>query len=156
EPASDQRGLAPRPLAGRFRPCVLRRGRSGCSHAVVGPEAPPGVRDRAAADSRRPQPVPRTPRRARRAPARAVRMKTYGVRTRTDVKVPMRDGALLSTDLYLPAGEGVFPTVLIRTPYQNNLDVYVLKGRALASLGFALAVQDCRGRYDSDGAYYPF
>src|SRR5262245_20508294 len=83
-------------------------------------------------------------------------MKTYGIRTRTDVKVPMRDGVLLSTDLYLPAGDGAFPTGLIRTPYQNNLDVYVLKGRALASLGFACAVQDCRGRYDSDGAYYPF
>jgi putative CocE/NonD family hydrolase len=83
-------------------------------------------------------------------------MKSYGVRMLTDVKVPMRDGARLSADVYLPDGGGRFPTALLRTPYQNNLDLYVSKARRFASLGYACVVQDCRGRFDSEGTYYPF
>ena len=33
--------------------------------------------------------------------------------------VPMRDGVLLATDLYIPDGEGPFPCVLSRTPYNK-------------------------------------
>lgn len=73
-----------------------------------------------------------------------------------DVKVPMRDGIKLSTDIYLPVGEGQFPTVLMRTPYNNNSDPLISKGRAFANRGYACVIQDCRGRWDSDGEYYPF
>ena len=72
-----------------------------------------------------------------------------------DVKVPMRDGVNLSTDIYLPRGPGPFPTVLMRTPYSNNLENVVEKGRRLADQGYAGAIQDCRGRWDSEGVYYP-
>ena len=71
-----------------------------------------------------------------------------------DAKVPARDGVNLSTDIYLPNGEGQFPTVLIRTPYDNNNNIE--KARRLADQGFACVIQDVRGRYDSDGEYYPF
>src|SRR5438874_671817 len=71
------------------------------------------------------------------------------------VKVPMRDGVRLSADIYLPEGSGPFPTVLMRTPYDNNADLMIQKGRRLASNGYACVIQDCRGRFDSEGEYYP-
>jgi hypothetical protein len=80
----------------------------------------------------------------------------YDVDMRLDVKTPMRDGVNLSADIYLPRGPGKFPTVLLRTPYNNNLDMAIQKGRQLANNGYACVMQDCRGRFDSDGEYYPF
>ncbi len=80
----------------------------------------------------------------------------YGVRMRFDIKVPMRDGVNLSADLYLPDAQGPFPTVLIRTPYDNNTAPMIEKGRRLANQGYACVIQDCRGRWDSDGVYYAF
>ena len=81
---------------------------------------------------------------------------SYDVEMRLDVKVPMRDGVELSADIYLPRGRGKFPTVLIRTPYSNNGDEVIEKARRLANNGYVCVAQDCRGRWDSDGEYYPF
>ena len=39
------------------------------------------------------------------------------VLVRRVVDVPMRDGAVLRTDVYLPASDGPHPTVLVRSPY---------------------------------------
>jgi putative CocE/NonD family hydrolase len=80
----------------------------------------------------------------------------FVVRTFDDVKVPMRDGVRLSADIYLPDAPGPFPTVLMRTPYDNNGVANIEKGRRLANLGYACVIQDCRGRFDSEGSYYPF
>ena len=81
---------------------------------------------------------------------------TSDVEMRLDVKVPMRDGINLSTDIYLPKSRGPHPTVLTRTPYSNNTDETVVKGQHLANDGYACVIQDIRGRWDSDGEYYPF
>ena len=81
--------------------------------------------------------------------------KHHDVEMRLDVKVPMRDGVELSADIYLPEGAGPFPTVLMRTPYSNNMDLVISKARRLANFGYACVVQDTRGRWDSDGSYYP-
>ncbi len=78
----------------------------------------------------------------------------YRVRTLTDVKTPMRDGVDLSSDIYLPDAHGEFPTVLIRTPYDNTQERIVEKARRLASNGYACVAQDVRGRWDSDGRWY--
>ena len=80
----------------------------------------------------------------------------YAVAMRLDVKTPMRDGVNLSADIYLPQAEGRFPTVLIRTPYDNNIPAMIEKGRRLANAGYVCVIQDCRGRWDSEGTYYPF
>ena len=80
----------------------------------------------------------------------------YAVDMRLSVKVPMRDGVDLSADIYLPRAEGSFPTVLMRTPYSNNTDTMIEKGHLLANAGYVCVIQDCRGRWDSDGDYYPF
>jgi len=73
-------------------------------------------------------------------------------RVMRNVKVAMRDGVRLSTTVYLPLGEGPFPTVLVRTAY-NRVGVW---SPFFVEHGMALVAQDCRGRYDSEGEYYPF
>ena len=80
----------------------------------------------------------------------------WGTQFRANVRVRMRDGVELSTDLYLPEGPGPFPVVLSRTPYNNTLAWIVAKARTLADAGYAVAMQDVRGRFDSHGEYEPF
>ncbi len=80
----------------------------------------------------------------------------YTVKTLTDVKTPMRDEVNLSSDIYLPEASGPFPTVLMRTPYDNRGEPNVKKARRLANVGYACVVQDVRGRFDSSGEWYPF
>lgn len=74
-------------------------------------------------------------------------MKTY-----RNIRVPMSDGVRLATTVCLPDGDGPFPVVLVRTAY-NRVGI---PGPAYPERGLALVVQDVRGRYDSEGAYYPF
>jgi len=68
------------------------------------------------------------------------------------VPVPMRDGVTLATTVYLPEAEGCYPTVLVRTAYNR----VPLQGVDFARRGMAFVVQDVRGRYGSDGDFYPF
>ncbi|MCX8108575.1 MAG: CocE/NonD family hydrolase, partial [Verrucomicrobiae bacterium] len=68
--------------------------------------------------------------------------------------IRMRDGVRLATDVYLPAGQGPFPTVLIRTPY--NKDGLIGFGLEGVKRGYAVVVQDTRGRFASEGANLPF
>lgn len=62
------------------------------------------------------------------------------------------DGTQLATDVYLPEGEGPWPVVLTRTPY-DKLDPghYGPWCETLAQHGYACVAQDCRGRFASDG-----
>ena len=75
-----------------------------------------------------------------------------------DLMCPMRDGVELSTDVYMPAEGGPFPTILQRTPYDrgNEMAFSVPNVIYLAQRGYAVVVQDVRGRYDSQGDWYPF
>lgn len=68
-----------------------------------------------------------------------------------DVLVPMRDGARLATDLYLPSGSGKFPAILCRTPYDKTGE----RGNGLffAKNGYVYVAQDTRGRYGSEGTW---
>jgi uncharacterized protein len=70
--------------------------------------------------------------------------------------VPMktRDGVTLRADIYHPIGDGKFPVLLQRTPY-NKADSVDFARRAAAD-GFLVVVQDTRGRYTSEGEWYPF
>ena len=79
-----------------------------------------------------------------------------------DVRVPMRDGTLLSADVYLPASEGPFPALLCRTIYSKDSNPetdgarpagYVGWAATFAENGYAVVIQDCRGRYESDGVF---
>ena len=81
---------------------------------------------------------------------------THEVRMMYALEVPMRDGVRLSTDVYLPDAEGPFPAILIRTPYNNNAEGVVQDCLYFASRGYAVVSQDVRGRWDSEGEWYPF
>ena len=69
--------------------------------------------------------------------------------------VPMRDGVKLATNITLPPGEGPFPVVLTRTPYGKD-EGLSLVGERYVKDGYAYVVQDCRGRFKSEGQYKTF
>ena len=74
-----------------------------------------------------------------------------------DVKVPMRDGVRLSACIYRPDKEGrSYPTLLIRTIYNNKQGSYLAWTRRFVEAGYAVVMQDCRGRYDSEGPWEPY
>jgi putative CocE/NonD family hydrolase len=77
----------------------------------------------------------------------------YAVVVQTGVRVKMRDGVTLVADIYRPKAEGKFPVLLTRTPY-NRRDAYT--GTYLATRGYVAILQDTRGRFDSEGEFYPF
>ncbi len=70
------------------------------------------------------------------------------------VAMKTRDGVTLRADIYHPVGDGKFPTLLQRTPYDKNNGAEF--GRRAASRGYLVVVQDVRGRYTSEGEWYPF
>jgi uncharacterized protein len=93
----------------------------------------------------------------------------YGVELQADVMVPMRDGVSLATDVYLPARAGKalaekWPTILSRTPYGKSSrrpdappkspGDYAAIGEYFASHGYAVVIQDTRGRYRSQGVWH--
>jgi uncharacterized protein len=74
-----------------------------------------------------------------------------------DVAVPMRDGIILRADLLLPATSGRFPTLVYRTPYGKQ---FALKEGSMfekaVARGYAVVIQDVRGRYASEGDFLPY
>jgi putative CocE/NonD family hydrolase len=78
----------------------------------------------------------------------------FDFRTDPNVFIRMRDGARLATDLYIPRGDGRYPVVLMRTPYGNFPGNYLESSITFfATHGFAVAVQDKRGKFRSEGTY---
>src|SRR5262245_22384399 len=74
-----------------------------------------------------------------------------------DVAVPMRDGVILRADILRPEKEGRFPTLVYRTPYGKEfaLKDYTTFQQAVER-GYAVVVQDVRGRYASAGVFTPY
>ncbi len=82
----------------------------------------------------------------------------YEVTFDRSVMIPMRDGTRLAADIYRPKAAGSFPAVVERTPY-NREESVILRTKTpqfLAERGFAFIVQDVRGRFGSEGIWYPF
>jgi len=72
-----------------------------------------------------------------------------------DVEAVMRDGTILRANIYRPDVSERLPVLLQRTPYGkdfSSLDFCLLS----AARGYAVVVQDTRGRWASDGQHYPF
>jgi len=91
---------------------------------------------------------------------------TAGIVIERDLMVPARDGVPLATDVYRPHGPGPFPVLLERTPYDKSASsrsersASVARPRSRAEVaayfvgyGYAVAYQDCRGRYHSGGSF---
>src|SRR3954465_6056693 len=78
----------------------------------------------------------------------------YAVTYERNATVTMRDGVKLKADIYRPTGDGKFPVLLQRTPY--NKDNEVDFGLKAAQRGYVVIFQDVRGRYASEGEWYVF
>lgn len=96
----------------------------------------------------------------RRCPAvetaseKGVQLASKTVTVQRGITIPMRDGLELVADLYLPPTDGPYPTLLQRTPYhRQSSPAFPLLA---AERGFAVVMQDTRGRYDSPGIFRPF
>jgi putative CocE/NonD family hydrolase len=70
------------------------------------------------------------------------------------VAMKTRDGVTLRADVHRPAGDGKYPVLLTRTPY--NKDSMANFGQKGAIRGYVVVIQDVRGRYTSEGEWYPF
>jgi hypothetical protein len=75
-----------------------------------------------------------------------------------NVMVPMRDGVQLATDVYRLDGEAPTPVLLTRTPYNKEgtlADTRTFDIVRAVQAGYAVVVQDVRGRFASEGSFNP-
>lgn len=90
----------------------------------------------------------------------------HEVASERNVMVPMRDGVRLATDVHRPVGGGAFPVLVERTPYGKDNESVREKApwhprpmrrdevaTYFAQRGYAVVVQDLRGRYRSEGTF---
>ena len=85
--------------------------------------------------------------------------KPVTVRVEQDVPARMRDGTILYSDVYRPDTPGRYPVILCRTPYDKDAfgtRVDSLDPIRAARQGYALVMQNVRGRYNSEGTFYTF
>ena len=76
-----------------------------------------------------------------------------------DLAMTTRDGVVLRADAYRPEAPGPYPVLVRRTPYgkrSNDLAAGFSEAHYFASHGYLVVVQDTRGRFTSEGAWYPF
>ncbi len=75
-----------------------------------------------------------------------------------NVPCRMRDGVTLYADVYRPAGEGPFPVILIRLPYDKTQAENITYSHPswYAQRGYMVVVQDVRGYWASEGEFTPF
>jgi putative CocE/NonD family hydrolase len=77
-----------------------------------------------------------------------------GVTLERNTNMKTRDGVTLLADVYRPADGQKHPVLLTRTPYnKDNMAPMGMKG---TQRGFIVVVQDTRGRFSSEGEWYPF
>jgi uncharacterized protein len=81
----------------------------------------------------------------------------HGVVVERNVPMRARDGVTLYADVRRPAAPGRFPVLLSRTPYGKDLAAQSPNGSSwfFAQHGYVTIMQDCRGRFASEGAYEP-
>jgi putative CocE/NonD family hydrolase len=79
---------------------------------------------------------------------------SYGVTVEHNATAVMRDGTKLRADIYRPKAEGKFPVLLVRTPYDKTQEMEF--GVRAAARGYVVVAQDVRGRFQSEGDWYPF
>ena len=74
-----------------------------------------------------------------------------------NVAVPMRDGVVLRANIWRPRADGKFPVLIYRTPYNKDeaAKSYSTFRRAVER-GYVVVMQDVRGRYASDGEFWPY
>jgi len=78
----------------------------------------------------------------------------YEVTVERGVAAKLRDGVTLRADIYRPKADGKFPVLLVRTPYDKTGEMNF--GLRAAARGYVVIAQDVRGRFTSEGEWYPF
>jgi putative CocE/NonD family hydrolase len=73
-----------------------------------------------------------------------------------DVPMKTRDGVILHADIYRPKSSEKFPVILMRTPYDKSVSWAVSPVFKMVPRGYVVIIQDVRGRYTSEGEWYPF
>jgi putative CocE/NonD family hydrolase len=76
-----------------------------------------------------------------------------------DVPTPMRDGTVLRADVYRPDTDTRVPVIVIRIPYNRSHPLVpssAIDPTRAVEAGFAVVCQDSRGRFASEGRFYPF
>ena len=91
--------------------------------------------------------------------ARIEEMPGLDVTVERDVEATMRDGNILRSDVYRPRTDTNLPVLLIRSIYDKRSGTPTF-GSAhpawFAAQGYVVVSQDCRGRYASEGDFYPY
>lgn len=90
------------------------------------------------------------------APRNADAQQNYDVIVQNGAAMKTRDGVNLFADIYRPRAEGKFPVILMRTPYDKAANWAVGPAYQMVPHGYVVVVQDVRGRYTSEGEWYPF
>ena len=67
----------------------------------------------------------------------------------------MRDGVTLHADIHRAGAAGSFPVILMRVPYDKTAATPMNYVNYFVPRGYIVVVQDTRGRYTSEGEYYP-
>ena len=83
-------------------------------------------------------------------------MKEKKIEINLDVEIPMRDGVKLHAVLYKPALNEKLPALLLRSPYAAEFPDYSVWGPKFCESGYAVVMQDIRGRLNSDGECTPY
>ena len=81
---------------------------------------------------------------------------SYEVITQNGVGMKTRDGMTLRADIYRPKTDEKVPVIMMRTPYDKSVGWAVSPAYQIAAHGYIAVVQDVRGRYTSEGEFYPF
>ncbi len=70
------------------------------------------------------------------------------------VRIPMRDGILLTADIHRDPAAPPAPVLLMRTPYDRTKQQALAK--RITEAGFVFVAQDCRGKFASEGLLAPY
>ena len=85
--------------------------------------------------------------------------KPYSIKFEPHIPLPLGDGTMTYVDVFRPDAPGKFPALLQRTPYDKSSPnsrsgpVDAIRG---AMNGYAMVIQDVRGRHSSEGEFYTF
>jgi hypothetical protein len=93
--------------------------------------------------------------------SKAVHGQAYDIVEEENMPIQIRDGTILRADIYRPDISGRFPGLLFRTPYDKRRsdygrETYIPVAREAAKHGYVVVMQDVRGRFESNGEFYPF
>jgi len=91
-------------------------------------------------------------------PTNSVRSAEYSTTVTNEVSITMRDGIHLLADVYHPITQQKTPTILVRIPFSDtftNRFKSAAIARYWARRGYHVVIQGTRGRYKSEGVFYP-